>query len=333
MSRFSLPDKWKIVSRIGATLVFSILVPLFTGLASDSQGKPLLTAFEQFMLGGFVFIAITLTTAAHDITEILRIRQQEQQLWEIRQPLDAMLVNMRKAFVKILGDGPYEENLFAQYFQRVVSQISESVYQASTKRELRVDELTFGTTDLLLEIFERRGRDTLRLVHMLDARPNNFDFSTWSRSYYRELTRLAAAKKITVRRLFIYGDESDTLTPLAQKLFAFHATNDGFESKMISREDWSAIVRGHNIPEGHAEFGVWGDILVYTALRSSPVHMEGSYISLPQTITRFREVYDAGWRLAAETTAIIKPSGKVTLDELFNRDKVESKQTVRTVTR
>jgi len=324
MSRlFSHPGKLTIVARITITLLISIIIPLVSGLATNSQGVSVLNPFEQFMLGGLVFLAMTLTTVSHEISEILRLRQREHQLWEIRYPVDAMLSNMRTAFIKILGEGPLEENLFAQYFQRVLSQISDSIYQASTKQELRVDELTFGTTDLLLAIFERRACDTLRFIHALDSRPNNFDFSPWSRSYYRELTRLSALKKISIQRLFIFGSQSDLADPMAQKLFAFHATNEHHDFRIISRADWTAIVRGHNIPEGHAEFGVWGDILVYTALRSSAVHMEGSYISLPQAIARFREVFDAGWRLG---TTLTDPSsgGHVSVDDLFKNDPVLS---------
>ena len=297
-------------------LLLSIIIPMFFSFATIG-GKPLLSAFEQFMLGGLIFLASTLISVSNEVSEMLKLRRQEHQFWDVQNDVDKLFANMRASFNKVLRESSPEENLFAQYFQGVLSEVSASIYMAATKKELRVDELTFGTTDLLLKIMERRARDTLRLVHSLDARPNNFDFSTWARSYYQELTQLAAADKISVRRLFIFGDETDLESPLAQKLFAFHTGNKGYEYRVISRADWMAIVRGNKLPEAHSEFGVWGDMLAYSAIRSSPVHMEGAYYSLPQVIERYREVFDAGWRLGTTLTPTSQVSGTVGVAELF----------------
>lgn len=304
------------IVRLTITLLVSIIIPMFFSFATVN-GQPLLNAFEQFMLGGLIFLASTLISLSIEMSEVLTLRRRECQFWDVQNEVDKLFANMRASFNKVLRESPPEENLFAQYFQGVLSEVSASIYMAATKKELRVDELTFGTTDLLLKIIGRRACDTLRLVHSLDARPNNFDFSTWARSYYQELTHLAATDKITIRRLFVFGDEADLQDPLALKLFAFHTSNKGYEYKVISRADWMAIVRGNKLPEAHSEFGVWGDMLVYSAIRSSHVHMEGAYYSLPQFIERYREVFDAGWRLGTPLSLTSQVTGKVGVAELF----------------
>lgn len=315
--RFGSLAPWKIVGRVIGTVLVSIIIPLATGFATDSSGKPLLSAFEQVMLGGLIFLAVTLTSVSYQLSEMAQIRQHDAEIWEIRSGVDAMLTNMRVAYAGILNQQPHDQNLFAQYFERSLSELSENMHRASVKQELTVDELTISATDILLRIVELRGYSVLRLVHTLDARPNNFDFSTWSKSYYQQLTKLAEKDKISIRRLFIYGRKTDLETPIAQHLFAFHANTKGYDYKVISRSDWTSIVRGHSLAEAQSEFGVWGETLAYIAHKSGPTHMEGRYITNPDWIERLGNVFDAGWRMGSTATLQIK--GPVTLDELFKQ--------------
>lgn len=308
----------QLAGRIAVTVLVSIIIPLATGLLVDKNGNALLTPFEQFVLGALVFLTITSTTIGYEINRILEIRNREHEVAELHGTLETTLANIRASYLRITYAAASDVNLFAQYFERTLSIIADDIYHASTKGELRVDELTFGTTDLLLAIAGRKHYKMLRLVHCLDSRPNNFDFSTWARSYYQELTRLAAEEKVVIQRLFVYGEESELNDPLARRLLAFHATNKGYDYRLIQRDDWEAIVRGLKLPEAHNEFGIWGDSLIYMAIRSSLQHMEGTYTAQARTIARFKEVFDAAWRLSSADQQY-KTAPRITVDELFGR--------------
>lgn len=318
--------RWQVVVKVSVTLLLSVVIPLITDLAHDKNGNPLLSPFEQFTLGGLVFLSVTLTTAAYEINQILMTERREQEMWECRHTVDTMLTNIRFAYHNVLEARQREENLFAQYFERILSSVAGDFYQASTKGELRVDELTFGTTDLLINIMDLHGAATIRLLHCLDARPNNFDFTTWAKSYYNDLTRMAATKRATIRRLFIYSNEAEIKSSLAQRLFAFHSSNSGYDFRLIQRGDWTAIVRGLKIPDAHSEFGVWGDLLVYRAIRSSFQDMEGCFISEPQRVVRFQEVFDVGWRMGTKVEP--RTAGLVTVDDLFQGQPLPVQQEV-----
>lgn len=305
--------------RIVFTVLVSIIIPLVTGLAHNKAGRPILTPVEQFGTGCFVFLAITLTGISFDLGQLLKLREDEHEVWSIRQQVDGYLQNIRAAYVTILNNGTVlDENLPAQYFARILSSVSDDITEAAAKNELRVDELTFGTTDLLMKVMVHRGSQSLRLVHALDARPNNFDFTTWSRSYYAELTRLVGEGKLSsVKRLFLYGEDADLTDPLAQKLIAFHRANKGYDYRVLSRADWSNLVRGFGLHYAHHEIGIWGDLLAYIALKSSSADMQGFYTFLPQQIERLGELFEAAWRLGDRRDPV-DGAGPVTVEDLFS---------------
>ena len=307
-----------LVARVVGTILVSIIIPLFTGFAHNKDGSPLLSNAEQFAVGCFVFLAITVTTVSYDLAELRRLRKSEHDVWQIRNQADEWLQNIRSSYVTLLHEGgPSELNLFAQYFMRIFSAVADDINEAAAKHELRVDELTFGTTDLLIKIMANRGDQILRLVHALDARPNNFDFTTWSRSYYADLTSLAKSGKIKeIQRLFIYDSEEDLNDAFAQCLFAFHESNSGYDYRSLRRSDWSNLVRGLGLHEADCEIGIWGDMLTYTAIRSSAAGMQGVYSCLPRQINRLRELFDAGWRLA-DRPPMPPKIVPVTVTELF----------------
>lgn len=307
-----------LTSRIVGTILVSIIIPLFTGFAHNKNGNPLLTNTEQFAVGCFVFVAITLTVVSYDLAELLKIRHAEHEVWRIRNQADEWLQNIRCSYVTLLHEaGAPEVNLFAQYFMRIFASIADDINEAAAKRELRVDELTFGTTDLLMKIVANRGDQTLKLIHALDDRPNNFDFTTWSRTYYAELTKLAREKKLKeIRRLFIYSSDDELTDAFTQQLLAFHQCNPGYDFRVLHREDWNNLVRGLGLHEVDCEIGVWGELLAYTAIRSSSVGLQGVYTCLPRQIKRLEELFDAGWRLG-EQPEMAGRVGQVSVTDLF----------------
>jgi hypothetical protein len=313
-----------LVARTAGTLLVSIIVPLLTGYAQNKNGTPWLNTDEQFVVGCFIFFAITLTAVGYDLAEIKRLRQTEYKVWTVRNQADEWLQNIRSSFVTLLQEGgELELNLSAQYFMRIFSAVADDINEAAAKHELRVDELTFGTTDLLMKIMENRGNQVLSLVHALDARPNNFDFTTWSRTYYADLTYLAKTGKIAqVRRLFLYDQESQLQDGFAKHLFQFHATNKGYDFKVLHRTDWNNLVRGLGLHGADNEVGIWGDFLAYNAIRSSSAGMQGVYTSLPRQVQRLRELFDAGWRLG-EKPQVPFGDTPVTVSELFAWSAVE----------
>jgi hypothetical protein len=307
-----------LVARTVGTILVSIVIPLVTSLAHNKDGTPLLTTVEQFAVGCFVFIAITATAISYDLTELRKIREAEHEVWYIRNQADEWLQNIRSSFVTLLHEnGGPTLNLFAQYFMRIFSSVADDINEAAAKHELRVDELTFGTTDLLIKIMANRGDQTLRLVHALDARPNNFDFTTWARAYYAELTQLAASKKISeIRRLFIYSDDDELTHEFTQCLLAFHSSNAGYDYRVLHRRDWSQMGRGLGLHEADCEIGIWGELLGYTCLRSTAVGLQGVYTCLPRQINRLGELFDAGWRMGERLPLPDRPT-PVTVTELF----------------
>jgi hypothetical protein len=307
-----------LVARVVGTVLVAIVIPLITGLAHNKNGSDLLTPIQQFAVGCFVFVAITATVISYDLTELRKLRESEYKVWYIRNQADEWLQNIRASFVTLLHEsGEPTINLFAQYFMRIFSAVADDINEAAAKHELRVDELTFGTTDLLIKIMANRGNQTLRLVHALDARPNNFDFTTWARAYYAELTQLAAHKKITeIRRLFIYSSEDELTDEFTQCLLAFHSTNVGYDFRVLHRSDWAQMGRGLGLHEADCEIGIWGDLLGYTCLRSSTVGLQGIYTCLPRQIGRLSELFDAGWRMG-ERPSIQGRTAPVTVPELF----------------
>lgn len=307
-----------LITRIIGAVLVSIIIPLLTGFLHGKNGSPLFTSTEQLAVGFFVFLAITMTAVSYDLAELLRLRRSEHELWQIRNEADEWLSNIRASYVTLLNEsGALGLNLFAQYFMRIFSAVADDINEAAAKHELRVDELTFGTTDLLIKIMANRGDQTLRLVHALDSRPNNFDFTTWARSYYSELTSLTKEKKIKeIRRLFIYSNEEELNDGFAQTLLAFHASNPGYDFRILNRSDWSQLGRGLGLHEADCEIGIWGEMLGYTCLRSSAVGLQGIYTCLPRQIGRLGELFDAGWRLG-EKPAIRVNAGPVTVTDLF----------------
>jgi hypothetical protein len=303
--------------RIGATVILSILIPLITEYAVNRSGTNLFTAYESIALGIFIFLVATTTTIAFEVNRLLAIRNMQQELWIINDTVDTTLNNIRARYLNLIHDRPYNENLIAQYYYEVLDEISEKVHIASTKREVSIDQRTFGLTELLLKIVEQRGHDTIRLIEPINGETNSLNFSTWAKMYYQELTRIASENKdIVVRRLYVYKDRTDIEDQMIQRLFAFHASNDGYEFRILSQDEWIAIVKGRLLSQSQSTFGVWGDFVVYVGIRSSSSSMEGIFMDHPQQIARFRNAFDAGWKLA--TIPLVQADVPVSLEELFN---------------
>jgi hypothetical protein len=297
------------------TVVIAIVIPIVTGFAHDAKGAPILSSYEQIVLGVLVFLTTTAAMNAYEISKILGIRQSEQELWRLQNETDATLSNVRASLAAINAMLPLEKNFYAQYFHKVLITVADAAHQAAAQGELITDERIFGTTDILLQVMKQSDCPKLKLVHSMDNHPNEFDFTTWARNYYHQLGEMASSGKVSIRRLFIYSNAAELEQPLAQHLFAYHKTINA-EYRAIPRTDWTVIVDGHKPNMIHSDFGIWGDHLAFVTHVSSARHIDGVYTTHAKNIARLGEVFEAAWRLGTTPKSTLQKT--VTLDELFS---------------
>lgn len=311
-----MPTQTSLLFRGLSAVLVSVIIPLLTGvLFRDRKGDPVLNGFQQVEVGIFIFVVAGITSAVWDVNQLLRVERGRELEWQLREPVDTTLLSIRDCYLRILSQRTLTENLYAQYFARLLSSIDDQVYEASTKQELVVDELTFSTTDLVMKIMNQRAGQVLRLVHPLDMGPTEFDFRVWSVPYYRDLTSMAALGRIEIRRLFIYAKDDDLAHPTTVRLLDFHWRNQGHAFRIIRRSDWNDLLRGRKLPLTETDFGVWGDLFAYWFNRAGPAHIEGTYTTRPRRVEHFREVFDAAWGLSPMPEP--RPGDPMTVYQLF----------------
>jgi hypothetical protein len=299
-----------------SAVVASILIPILTGvLITKPTGVPLLSGFEQFTLGVLTFLVIEVVGISWNIHKLVRIERLTRDVIEAREPIERTLENIRASYMKILERQGLEDNLFALYFARLFSGLDDKIYEAATKQELKVDEPVVAAKDLLFGICERGGIDLLRLVHPLDAEPTNLTFKIWRMQYYRDITRLAASGRVSVRRLFICSDDSQLENPTFSRLFDFHARNPGYDYRIINKADWDALVAAHDLPSSEEDFGVWGSAYTWVQTKYSQYALAGVYSSQRRNIEIYTDMFDAAWNLAKVPAP--RPGEFVTVYELF----------------
>ncbi|MBO0783042.1 MAG: hypothetical protein J2P37_29860 [Ktedonobacteraceae bacterium] len=270
-------------------------MPLLTGIISHKNGTPVFDVFQQIMLGFAVYTVMAVTRLSWSTAALVSIERRLESSRNLRRSIDRKLEEIRESYFAILERVDYDKNFPAQYFDRMISSLQDRLYNAATKEEVRVDELSFACTEIICTVVANRKNQTLRLVYPLSNK--DFVFDTWSRGYYRTLVQLAATKQVAeVRRLFIYDSPEDLRQVNFKRLFDFHMRAPRFDCRLVSRADWVKLQRDLRIHEGADDFGVWGDLIVYRAVAAQPDHIEGIYSAQLRTVEQYKEFFDLGWR-------------------------------------
>ncbi|MEU4385578.1 hypothetical protein [Promicromonospora sp. NPDC023805] len=276
-------------------VVPSIVLPILLGVViRDKDGSPVLDNFDQTVIGALLFVAITLSGMAQDISTLARAASQETRVGRIESQLDGLVANLKVSFTTLLQRNPYGDNLFAQLFTDSLSDLERAVNRAAVEQSLPVDKYTYRASEFTTNIIAARNRDVLRFVHHAG---DNFLDTIQGQDYYRRISTLGCNGNVVIRRLVVYRSIDQLQDELTQRIIAFHARNRNHDCRLISEDSWSTVLTDLDIHE-HGDMGVWGDVLAYHSPKLEAANNAGTYSTDPIVIVRLAKAFSRAWDFA-----------------------------------
>ena len=303
----SIKSQWL---QIALSLAVAVIIPV--------AATPIMTPFQQIMLGIGTYIVILLTRIGLQMGVLQAVSSSQRKALMARGTATDRLYEIEHSYGNILTFREYEANYPAQFYYRRLSGFADDIYHSAAKQEIRSIDEPYEWTELLCKVVGQTPKSTLRLMFDLD----NLQFlaDSWNRGYYELQVRLAIDHGARVRRLFITRDHSQLLDPFAKRVLEFHTRAPGFECRTISAMSWGKLVNDLRIPDSTQDFGVWGDDIVYKSTAANFQRIEGIFCFQPRLVATYTKLFDLGWR---QGTAPNPPHNTkpMTLWELFNGTK------------
>lgn len=288
----STADLKKIALRWVLYAVPSVVVPIILGLViKDSDGEPLLSNYDQMVIGALLFIIMILASIGQDISVLARFAARESRTARIEDEVDSHLVNFRASFNMLLQRAPYKENLFALLFTDALKEMERAIFRAASDQSLPVNEYTYKASAFTTAMIAERNRDVLRFVHHVG---DTFVTTIQGQDFNRRISAMCCKGDVTVRRLCVYRDPTDLLDALTSRIFEFHSRNRNHDYRTLSFDTWCTILRDFGIHE-FGDMGVWGDILCYRSPENNAANTQGLYSTDPAVISRFARAFDRAW--------------------------------------
>lgn len=273
----------------------AVVLPLILGYSiKDSQGNPVLSNYDQMVVGALLFIVITLAAITQQFSTLARTVDYRSRTSRIEKALDGALSNIRLSYEVLLQRGEYQENLYAQIFDDAISDLEESIHKAASDHTVPVDRYTYRASQLTTDIIARRNRDVLRFVHYFG---DDFLTTVQGQDFYRRISAMCCNGNVQLRRLCVYIEPDQLQDPAAKRLFEYHSRNRNHEYRVLSLDVWTSILNDAEMRE-HGDMGVWGDILCYRSPKHNAGNTEGTYSTDRQTITRMANAFDRAWEYA-----------------------------------
>jgi hypothetical protein len=280
---------------IALKITGAFVIPVFISIVA-----PDITKSERFLLGIMVLVAANTIEILYMADMAFFQARQFQKLWEASEALDAELHEVRRLFHIIGEERHSEDDLFYSYFRRKLSDLASSLRDATTKREILINETMMDvTTWLYKSSFFGRPNDVFRAVYL--SEDEDFFFDVHVHRYFQQVYSLIQQGKAKgVRRLIVYDNDQALSTPRMQRLIAFHNDTPHYECKVISKPDFQLIIRDYQLHYLLKDFGIYGDSYLYKGLTNRKEEIVGMYSRNPVDIKRFTNCFEAAWLAARQ---------------------------------
>jgi hypothetical protein len=297
-------------------LILSVLIPTVIGeLGWISPG-------EEILLGGVVWIVFTSTEILYYVSRIDKRDYTASQLWSAHDQIDNRLGNIRKYYYQILDERYDAQDLFPLYFDREIAQLEKNIQEATTKRELTLEEQHLDITRILLDSFSGGANDISRPVHFL--KDNQTFLEMHYRQYFYDVARCVEQGKIKqVKRLMVFDDETQLSDPFTLRLVRFHASTKGFSYRLIDSNDYFRMLKDYDLHRTPADFGIYGSRYVYFTITHSDADIAGVFSKDPEVIKSHIQFFDGCFDSAAAFEIAIDDQTPVTLHSLFDQAVVQ----------
>ena len=137
----------------------------------------------------------------------------------------------------------------------------------------------------------------------------------------RTAVKLLKQKKMKAVHAILVVDALETMkTPRMEKLLDFYKTNDGFQCRIIKRENYETLCADSDIALEYTDIGIFGRRLLFLTERYEP-EIQGVFIRDQDKIAHYRDHFDKIWD--SVSVSIKNPSEaveQVSLEALFKFD-------------
>lgn len=176
--------------------------------------------------------------------------------WIAGNEFDKKLILMRESYVQLKEASP---ELFVAYVEDHAQQFASQIKKAVTTNELPLKP----TLDIREHLLRNMGRnEPLLLVHFYEDNEEVFGPGAYWRGFQQQIRRAVEERRIpTVRRLFIYDEESEKTDELSSRI-KDEQDELGFEYVEISKRHYQEQLRDSNIPADTHDFGIYGAVVV-----------------------------------------------------------------------
>jgi hypothetical protein len=274
-----------------ANLVVAAVVPLWASF----QVPPIFTNGELYLLGVLLFIALTCVEIGF-LAEIAFAKEFRQtEIWDAREELDARLQEVRRLFHQV-GEGRLaDSDLFDHYFEQRLQALESSLRDACSRREIQIDETMLDVTTWLMESsFRGRPEDIFRAVFFTED--TSFFFDVHSRRYFNQAYHLVEDGKLAeVRRLIVYSDPADLLTPRVQRLIEFHNRMPKYSCRVIAATSFKRFVSDYKLHQLARDFGIYGNSYLYKGVVNHVDDIVGYYSRDNKEIEKFKRCFQDCW--------------------------------------
>jgi len=166
---------------------------------------------------------------------------------------------------------------------------------------------------ILMRSFDSRSSDVYRAVHHFSD--NAFFFADYSREFFEDVDNLLRKGKIKqVKRLLVYGNETEIRTPESHKIIRFHLTTIGYDCRVISSLAWENMLVQASLPTT-LDLGIFGERRAYRAPRDKPDYVLGTWTGNRTEVRRLVRLFENSWQDGRRPEA--EGFSKLSIDELF----------------
>jgi len=281
------------------------------------------TKADEVLLAINLFLSFLLVDIAWLLGKIDRQSLGQYQLWQLREPFDAVLSNIRRSSYEITKHSYGQKDIFVAHFMKQLRDLETKITEVADKRLLHVQADHFLSVDNVLDAFLGDAERIWRYTWEITRDDRLFRELAWSQ-YFEKTARMVMARQINEIRSILMVEDRDVLeSPRVKKLLDFFATNDGLSCRIILKNNYQRLCADNCDFMTYEDFGIYGNRLLFLTEQYEPVII-GVFTKDEERIRQYMSLFDMMWTSASVTfdnPSKIIPT--VTLEELFAFDSIQ----------
>lgn len=299
------------VALLAANVIVGVVAPFIVGAITP------ISVLEGGLVSLLTVVVLSLGEVLLKLERLIATRAYEVKLWDRQQAIDALLSDLRSGLYEIVSDDLLRDSFYLAQYQRDLDAVNARIKNTVLNKEILIERHHIDSTEILLSIYDSPEHNLFRATHSCSDVTDHFDV-TYEYYFHAWLARLEA-RKVEIRRLFIFDDVQDFQRPLVMKLLAFHNSGvAGLEARAVARAELHRFKSDYSIYEPTDDIGIFSTEYIYLGRTRQDDNISGSFSRDRALINRYTSMFDALWNSRASIPITKHVTASISAEELFD---------------